>query len=109
MRRKFGKSLLSEAASSDEELNPMEGLTNLPDVMLVLAVGLMLALVVNWNIDVMPKDSPEVEPPAIGEEVEVDGIDESEGTELDADSQYVEMGKVYLDPATGKYYVVTND
>jgi hypothetical protein len=109
MRRKFGKSLLSETTSSDEELNPMEGLTNLPDVMLVLAVGLMLALVVNWNIDVMPKDAPDIEPPAIGEEIEVDGIDDGESTELDGSAEYVEMGKVYLDPATGKYYVVTND
>ena len=35
-----------------EEVNPMEDVANLADVMLVLAVGMMLALVVAWNVDI---------------------------------------------------------
>lgn len=37
-----------------KEVNPMEGVANLADVMLVLAVGMMLAPVVAWNVDICP-------------------------------------------------------
>lgn len=36
-----------------EDVNPMNSLGNLSDVMLVLAVGMMLALVVAWNLDLV--------------------------------------------------------
>lgn len=35
-----------------EDVNPMNYLSNLSDVMLILAVGIMLALVVHWNVDI---------------------------------------------------------
>ena len=34
----------------DEGVNPMDGVSNMSDAMLVLAVGIMLALVINWKI-----------------------------------------------------------
>ena len=36
----------------NEDVNPMNYLSNLSDAMLVLAVGMMLALVVAWNVDI---------------------------------------------------------
>lgn len=36
---------------TEPEVNPMEGVGNLVDVMLVLAVGIMIALVAAWNVD----------------------------------------------------------
>lgn len=45
-----------------EEVNPMEGVANLADVMLVLAVGMMLALVVAWNVDIASSNLRPVEP-----------------------------------------------
>lgn len=38
-------------ADTEPEVNPMEGVGNLADVMLVLAVGIMIALVAAWNVD----------------------------------------------------------
>ncbi len=35
-----------------KDVNPMNYLSNLSDVMLILAVGIMLALVVHWNVDI---------------------------------------------------------
>ena len=98
-------------ASDSEDVNPMDGLSNLADVMLVLAVGFMLALVINWNIDVSPKDSV-VETPQAAEEIsELDGFGDSEEKPLDGDVEYEDMGsgRIYRDPATGKYYLVTED
>ena len=37
--------------AEDTAVNPMDGLGNLADAMLVLAVGIMLALVLNWKLD----------------------------------------------------------
>lgn len=32
----------------------MDGVANMADVMLVLAVGIMLALIINWNVSLKP-------------------------------------------------------
>ena len=37
---------------SDESVDPMNYVSNLSDAMLVLAVGMMLALIVHWNVDI---------------------------------------------------------
>jgi hypothetical protein len=94
----------SEAFSEGD--NPMDGLSNLADVMLVLACGLMLALVINWNVDIAPKADD-----AGGNNIEVvDEVQEMElqgtgGESLDADAEYEEL-VVYRDLATGKLYLV---
>ena len=99
---RFGAEIFSEGEGG----GLLEGVANLADVMLVLACGLMLALVINWNIDVSP-GKPE-EPPKANEiqtELEFSG---SEGENLDADADYEELGRVYRDPATGKLYLITD-
>ena len=37
---------------SEESVDPMNYVSNLSDAMLVLAVGMMLALIVHWNVDI---------------------------------------------------------
>ena len=37
---------------SDESVDPMNYVSNLSDAMLVLAVGMVLALIVHWNVDI---------------------------------------------------------
>jgi hypothetical protein len=105
MRRRHGKYALGGGTIGDDGLNPMDGVANLADVMLVLAVGIMLALVINWNIDVTPRD-PGAAPPAVGAEIEAEGFGDGEGTPLDIDAQYEKAGVVYRDPETGKLYLV---
>ena len=35
-----------------ESFNPMDGMANLADVMLVFACGLLIALIASWNVDI---------------------------------------------------------
>lgn len=96
IRRKNSKGLFNNT-STGEDVNPMETTANLADVMLVLAVGMMLAVVINWNVD-------------LNKFVDVDEIDASElkdeqVQEVEADKALEEKGMVYQDPDTGKYYI----
>ena len=105
MSKRFGRSRLNFT----EDVNPMEGLINLADVMLVLAAGLMLALIINWNIDIGETVGATV-PVTQGEEVsgmEGPGNENSGDDTLDY-TEYEKMGIVYKDPATGKLYMVTS-
>ena len=87
---------------SSENFSPMDGLGNMADAMLVFACGLILALIMSWNVDVT--DKGEIQNPE--KKYEVEGVEQNATEEIDADSNLQEMGKVYKDPETGKYYVV---
>ena len=87
-----------------EDINPMEGVGNMADAMLVFALGILLALIISWDVDI----SEQGEIKDAGTRYNVDAIEEpSAQTEADAEA-LEEMGKVYRDPETGKYYVVEN-
>jgi len=102
MRRKYA--LSRGGAANNEETNPLDGVANLADVMLVVACGLMLALVINWNVDITPKTAGNA---AFGEEVsQVEALGGTVGEALDEETQYEEVGKVYRDPNTGKLYMI---
>lgn len=84
-----------------EDVDPMTSMSNVGDVMLVFACGLMVALVVAWNLDLSQF-----------QQVEMDQeLDQSEVTQMNEQlygegDSFVEMGTVYQDPSTGKYYLV---
>jgi hypothetical protein len=104
MRRKFGKLAFTETSDAEGE-NPMDGVANLADVMLVLAVGIMLALVINWNIDVSPEQGAATSSSEIISEIE--GFNDSDDTEIDAEGNYEKMDvEVYRDPVSGKLFMV---
>ena len=111
---------------SDEEVNPMNYLSNLSDAMLVLAVGIMLALIVHWNVDISTSGGTMSDP---GQSYAADGeggnsaIDRDSAVnfsqdELDnmqsqdkldsSDTGMEKLGEVYYDAATGQYYIVEN-
>lgn len=99
-RNKFGKSSWSDF-DSGEDVNPMEGVANLADAMLVLAVGIMMALIVAWDVDVI-NTSPEVTSVTAEETVELtEQYDELDvvGGEGQTFDEYglTEYGKVYID------------
>jgi hypothetical protein len=87
----------------EEDVNPMEGAINIVDAMLVFACGLMLSLVIYWNVDLRTND---MIPVTQGQEV-LDPQEMQEGMQGDAagESAYEEVGKVYRDPTTGKLYL----
>lgn len=88
---------------SAEDFSPMEGVGNMADAMLVFACGLLLALIISWNVDI--SEHGEISQQA-GTKYEVEGIGEETTETIDPDADLEEMGKVYRDPETGKYYVI---
>ncbi len=81
---------------AENEIDPISGLTNLLDVMLVFCVGLMIALVLSWNLE------------------SIIFVNVERGRQLDELPQlqetggegYHERGKVYQDPETGKLILI---
>lgn len=67
--------------SAREDVNPMESVANLVDIMLVFICGLMIAIIMFWNVD----------------------LDNLQDRQSDS---YEDIGQVYQDPETGKIYVV---
>ena len=117
------KRLMSGRLSSQnqaESVNPMESLANLSDLMIVLAVGIMLALVMNWNVDIGSTafiaigGQTEAEPGAkSGSEDALafngDNMEELGSGAASIDSGEMErLGAVYYDEAAGTYYIVAD-
>lgn len=93
--------------TEDAPVDPMSSIGNLADAMLVLAVSIMLALILNWNVDI---SAPQTQQPADPIPFEQEDL-----TEAPDDSQVLEggdlqeMGTVYYyDASTGTYYIVQN-
>lgn len=97
----FGDSAFVE----QEDADPRVGLVNLADVMLVFACGLMVALVVNWNIDL--PSAVEVSDIADMSELSQDEINDMAKDMLnDTGTGYQEKGIVYEDPTTKQLYML---
>ena len=102
MRVTKDRSRLRKRNTSDT-YSPMEGMANLADVMLVFACGLIVALILSWNVDVSDQGEINQRPDT---KYEVEGMENNAEQTLDGEKDLEEMGKVYRDPETGKYYVV---
>lgn len=107
MRRRKGSGRFHSENMGGEDINPMDGMANLSDVMLVFACGLMLALITYWNVDVSGvTGSIDV---SMGSEIteSVEGFGDSKN-EDESEKHYEEVpGTVYRDPETGQMYFVT--
>ena len=91
----------------EEAVNPMDGVANISDAMLILAVGIMLALILNWNVDISAvrgDASPETEEALSFTE---EDLAQAEGTE--GQGELEKLGAVYYDPATGTYYIIKEE
>ncbi len=108
---------LSRKNSFDErdEEDPMAGVANLVDAMLVIAVGLLVFLVISWNMQaiVFNEDvTPEQRQDAINAMKQVTEVDQGQQLNETPDVSnssgegYAEMGKVYKDPKTGKMIMI---
>lgn len=100
--------------SNSTEEDPLAGTTNLVDAMLVISVGLLVFLVMSWNMQsIVFSDMNQEERQSIMEAIkQVSQI--NQGQELNntpdisnsSGQGYTEMGKVYKDPTTGKLIMV---
>ncbi len=86
---------------SGEDVDPMSSMGNMGDVMLVLACGLMVALVVAWNVDLAKFQQVEM-----NQELKENDIEQITEQLYGEGGAFVERGRVYQDPTTGKYYLV---
>lgn len=101
-----------------EEEDPMAGTANLVDAMLVIAVGLLVFLVLAWNMqsvlfnENLTPEQKEQLMEAMNQEVtevqEGQVLNETPDTSNQTGQGYTEMGKVYEDPSTGKMIMVRN-
>jgi len=100
------------SAQSDDTANPMDGVANLADVMIVLAVGIMLALIINWNVDVGATayiDPSAQTAPNNALALEDGNMEEVTDTGEEVNSDEMEkLGSVYYDEASGKYYIIVD-
>jgi hypothetical protein len=99
-----GRLLRTEGSS---EFNPMDGLANLADVMLVFACGLLLALVASFNVDW--DRSANLVGITQGEEIaQIEGLADGAMESSWEDAGLEELGRVLRDPVTGTLYMVTD-
>ena len=87
----------------NDDFSPMEGVGNMADAMLVFACGILLALIISWNVDVSEKGEITKAPET---KYEIQGMENNNTETMEEDKNLQEMGKVYKDPDTGKYYVI---
>lgn len=105
IRERSGKSkgrLRYRSFQSAGNVNPMNYLSNLADAMLVLALGIMAALVLHWNVDLqaqLEKDSSTT--PAPVETLDIENLQDQEYLPEDARS----VGRVYYDEKSETYYI----
>ncbi len=101
----------------EDEEDPMAGVANLVDAMLVIAVGLLVFLVISWNMQsiVFNEDiSQQQKQDAIEAMQQVTQVDQGQQLNETPDISnssgegYAEMGKVYKDPKTGKMIMIEN-
>lgn len=104
MRLDKGRRLRTEYR--DDDFSPMEGVGNMADAMLVFACGILLALIISWNVDI--SEYGEISANNYNK-YEVNNIEEGETEVIDPAEGLEEMGKVYRDPETGKYYVIEDN
>lgn len=103
----------SKKRFSEGEEDPMAGTSNLVDAMLVIAVGLLIFVVISWNMQsVVFQDSQNQQQkidsssPQVSEVSEGQTLNETPDTSESSGQGYMEMGKVYKDPSTGKLVMV---
>ena len=99
---------------SEGEEDPMAGTSNLVDAMLVIAVGFLIFVVISWNMqsvifqDTSQDQSQAVQksPTNVTEVTEGQQVNETPESSESSGQGYMEMGKVYKDPSTGKLIMV---
>jgi hypothetical protein len=103
MPRAFRSARFRGRGHIGEDVNPSAYIVNLADCMLVLACGVIVALVSYWSIDLsavtelQKTEMTEVDPSALPEDL------------VNGGAYYIEAGTVYMDPGTGALYMVENN
>ncbi len=96
----------------DEDTDPLSGLTNIMDVMLVFALGLMLALIAQHQqlqqtyLSGAENSKEQIE---IQKGKSLNDVPKSVGQSLQSGDGMQSLGKVYRDPQTGKLILIEHN
>ena len=101
MSRYYDSKSSFRRGSGGEDVDPMSSMSNIGDCMLVFACGLMVALVMAWNVDLAQFQQVEAD-----QELSQDQVSEITEQLYGEGNAFIEKGKVYQDPQTGQYYLV---
>jgi len=97
----------------DDDVNPMEGLSNLSDAMLILAVGIMIALILHWNVDWSGASENASNQNGINLDnaIEFDASDMENisSNETVSGDDMTQLGIVYYDESTDSYYIIEDN
>ena len=102
-RRNSRRSGRYSGMRSGEDVNPMSYISNLSDAMLVLAMGIMVALVLHWNVN-LAETNGSTEEETQEQVVTFDSDELEDQDKLPADA--APSGEVYYDEKTDTYYIV---
>ncbi|MCR5583664.1 MAG: DUF2149 domain-containing protein [Eggerthellaceae bacterium] len=84
------------------ESDPLAGLANLSDAMLVFACGILVALVVAYNVNISAATQVEIDESQEVSDADIEQLQDSDSS----GSGYIQKGTVYQDPHTGKLYLL---
>ena len=103
----------SKKRFSEGEEDPMAGTSNLVDVMLVIAVGLLIFVVISWNMQSVvfsenqnQQQAIDQSSPSVTEVSEGQTLNDTPESSDSSGQGYMEMVKVYKDPSTCKLIMV---
>lgn len=99
-----GSGLRGSSLREDEDVQPMQYVANLTDVMLVLACGLMAAVITFWRVD-LTRIQTAIEQDKL-DKIDAADVIESSGNVSTGD--LTNKGVVYEDPETGDLYIIEN-
>lgn len=99
-----GSGLRGGSPHFDEDVQPMQYVANLTDVMLVLACGLMAAVITFWQVD-LNRLRTESEQGKL-ERIDSDDVVYESGSV--STGGLTNKGVVYEDPETGDLYIIEN-
>ena len=87
-----------------KDVNPMHGLANLVDAMLVLAVGIMVAVVTGWNLDLS-----ELKGDINMKSIDSDDVETVSKDAMDPNEEYLEnVGTLLYDKENDTYYLLSD-
>lgn len=87
-----------------KDVNPMHGLVNLVDAMLVLAVGIMVAVVTGWNLDLS-----ELKGDINMKSIDSDDVETVSKDAMDPNEEYLEnVGTLLYDKENDTYYLLSD-
>ena len=93
---------------SYEEVDPMSFVSNLSDVMLILAVGIMVALILHWKVPVGQTAEEKKAEQQEEQKQTVTFSDDDLDNQQEMPEAAEQVGNVYYDKETGTYYILEN-